>query len=153
MFQHNVYIAFFLIEKNVSILNLNLFLGAYEVSLRSLIVYKVTSSVILSVFLELCTLYICTAFCSCVNVVKYWLKSRNFHIRFCIRLFSELPLPSEEGYKHCDSCNHFVSSTNQHCTACNKCTSKVNQWPGSGRIGTHLGPWIRSPNADLDPGV
>jgi len=46
-----------------------------------------------------------------------------------VRLFTNLPLgslplPREDGYKHCPSCSFFVADTNVHCKLCNACTSK-----------------------------
>ena len=40
-------------------------------------------------------------------------------------LFSELVLPSAEGYHHCSSCNRWIASSNAHCEKCKACTSKV----------------------------
>lgn len=37
---------------------------------------------------------------------------------------SKLPFPEEEGYRHCDFCERWVSLENKHCYKCNSCTSK-----------------------------
>lgn len=46
-----------------------------------------------------------------------------------VRIFTTVPLvklklPEDEGYRFCQSCNHFVSSANRHCHECQSCTAK-----------------------------
>ena len=53
-------------------------------------------------------------------------ENAELNVKFGTDVKAVRPLPAEEGYKHWDSCEHFVSSSNQHCRPCNKCTSKVD---------------------------